>query len=300
MDLTKDPALLAALPLPPSSTISVRQHGGSSFSSTWRLTSASSPGESRDFFIKTASGDAARIMFAGEHASLNAIADAVPGFCPRSYGHGELATAPGKYFLATDFLELGVGAGKASIGGEAGKGESLARKLARLHTTPAPVPAGFERPVYGFPVPTCCGDTQQENGWGESWAEFYGDNRLRHVLLAGERRNGHDKALREAVERTVAEVVPSLLGDGHLKRVKPVVVHGDLWSGNHGRGRIADGAVEEVVFDPSAVYGHSEYELGIMRLFGGYGKEFWREYGELVPKCEPVEEWDDRLKLYEL
>ena len=303
MDLANDPSLLSCLPIPPSATISVRQHGGSSFSSTWRLTasspSPSSPSDTpptttvRDFFIKTGQGDAARVMFAGEHASLNAIADAVPGFCPRSHGHGELATtAKGRqYFLATDFLELGVTGGK-----ESSSGESLARKLARLHTTPAPAPEG----MYGFPVPTCCGDTVQENGWRESWGEFYGENRLMHVLGIGEGRNGRDAELREAVERIVGEVVPRLLGDGHLKGVRPVVVHGDLWSGNHGRGRIAGGGVEEVVFDPAAVYGHSEYELGIMRMFGGFGREFWREYGELVPRCEPVGEWEDRVRLYEL
>lgn len=294
MDLTKDSTLLGALNLPPSTQISARQHGGSSFSSTWRLT-ASPPNsaEPLDFFVKTGVGDAAKVMFAGEHASLNAISDAVPAFCPRSHGHGELASAPGKYFLATDFLDLG-GVGPAS-------GESLARKLARLHTTPAPVPVGFDRPMYGFPVPTCCGDTVQENGWRESWAEFFAENRLRHVLRAGQRRNGRDVELAEAVDRTAVEVVPRLLGERRLKGVRPVVVHGDLWSGNHARGRIAGGdAVEEVVFDPSAVYGHSEYELGIMRMFGGYGEEFWREYTELVPKCEPAEEWEDRLSLYEL
>lgn len=299
MDLTKDSALLSALHLPADSTISVRQHGGSSFSSTWHLT-ASTPDrvQPRDFFIKTGVGRDAQVMFAGEHASLNAIADAVPNFCPRSHGHGELATAPGKFFLATDFLELG--GGGVGGGASSGSGESLARKLARLHTTPAPVPEGFDRPVYGFPVPTCCGSTMQDNSWKESWAEFYAENRLRHILRAATERNGEDGRLSSAVEKVAGTVVPRLLGDGHLRGVRPVVVHGDLWSGNHGRGRIAGGGVEEVVYDPSAVYGHSEYELGIMRMFGGYGAAFWKEYETLVPKSEPIEEWEDRLKLYEL
>ncbi|KAL2254989.1 hypothetical protein VTK26DRAFT_4416, partial [Humicola hyalothermophila] len=116
--------------------------------------------------------------------------------------------------------------------------------------------------------------------------------------------------LAEAVERVAATVVPRLLGDGgltaHGRTVTPVVVHGDLWSGNAGRGRIRCGkgggvtAVEEVVFDPSCVYGHAEYELGIMRMFGGFGPAFWREYEALVEKDEPKEEWEDRLALYEL
>ena len=88
------------------------------------------------------------------------------------------------------------------------------------------------------------------------------------ILERGEGRNGRDKELRRLVERVVGEVVPRLLRDGHLggeKGIVPVVVHGDLWAGNKGRGRIGGrGAVEEVVFDPSACYGHGEFEGGIV------------------------------------
>lgn len=106
------------------------------------------------------------------------------------------------------------------------------------------------------------------------------------------------------METTVAETVPRLIGDKHLnggKGVTPVVVHGDLWSGNKGRGRIGgQGAVEDVVFDPSACYAHSEYELGIMRMFGGFGGSFLEEYHQLWSKTEPVDEYGDRVNLYEL
>ena len=80
-----------------------------------------------------------------------------------------------------------------------------------------------------------------------------------------------------------------------------MVVHGDLWSGNAGRGVVGGvGAVEDVVFDPSAVYGHSEYELGIMKMFGGFGAGFFEEYHRLCPKTEPAGEYGDRVSLYEL
>ena len=218
----------------------------------------------------------------------------MPNFCPRSYVHGAFRDSPNKHFMATDFLDL-------RSSGPAGSGESLAKKLARLHTTPAPVPEGFEKPMFGFPATTCCGSTPQDNSWKASWADFYANNRLRAILRQGIRSNGSDPELSAAVEKTASAVVPRLLGEGHLKGDRPVVVHGDLWSGNHGRGRIAgEGGVEEVVFDPSAVYGHSEYELGIMRMFGGFGSSFWKEYESLVPKAEPKEEWEDRVSLYEL
>ena len=80
--------------------------------------------------------------------------------------------------------------------------------------------------------------------------------------------------------------------------VRDKTCHGDLWSGNNGRGRIGGkGPVEEVVFDPSACYAHSEYELGIMQMFGGFGS--LKEYHELCPKTQPVDEYRDRVKLYE-
>lgn len=235
----------------------------------------------------------------GEHASLNAIHDAVPAFCPKSHAHGPLSSSSdNRFFLATDFLHLGV----ATNAPAAGSRLSLAAKLARLYTTPAPVPDGHDRPMFGFPVSTCCGATAQENSWKSSWADFYADNRLRAILRAATANHGRDADLSEALDIVAAKVVPCLIGDGRLNpHITPVVVHGDLWSGNHSRGRIGgQAAAEDVVFDPSAVYGHSEYELGIMRMFGGFGAGFWAEYTKLVPKAEPALEWDDRLMLYEL
>jgi fructosamine-3-kinase len=105
------------------------------------------------------------------------------------------------------------------------------------------------------------------------------------------------------IEDTCEKVVPRLLSDGHLggkEGIKPVVVHGDLWSGNASRGVIGSApGTEEVIFDSSASYSHSEFELGIMKMFGGFGGAFLREYHQFVPKTEPVKEYDDRVALYE-
>ncbi|KPM39127.1 hypothetical protein AK830_g7431 [Neonectria ditissima] len=286
-----DPALLEALGLDPAVT-EINSHGGSGFSSTFKL-SSTVDGEPVHYFVKTGTGETAQAMFRGEHTSLNAIHDVVPNFCPRSYAHGALA-ASGRFFLATEFLDLGSSA-------PGGSGLSLAVKLARLHSTPAPVPDGHAKPVFGFPVPTSCGSTVQNNSFKTSWADFYAENRLRHVLRQAVHLNGPDAELEKAVETVASRVVPRLIGDGTLKDIVPVVIHGDLWSGNHSRGQIAgSGGCEEVVYDPAAVYGHSEYELGIMKMFGGYSGHFWAEYDTLLPKAEPAAEWGDRLKLYEL
>ncbi|PKS06990.1 hypothetical protein jhhlp_005587 [Lomentospora prolificans] len=286
-----DSALIEALKLDPKTT-RISTHGGSGFASTFRLTTSAN-GQDVNYFVKTGSGQDSEVMFRGEHASLNAINSAVPNFCPKSFAHGPLS-ASNRYFLATEFLDL-------SSSSPAGSGLSLAQKLAKLHTTPAPVPPGRDKPSFGFPVATCCGATVQENGWHDTWASFYGENRLRAILRECKRKGESDGALEDAVNRTIDKVVPRLLDEGHLKGVVPVVIHGDLWSGNHGKGIIGGrGGVEEVVFDPSCVYGHSEYELGIMKMFGGFGGGFWKEYEKLVPKTEPADEFEDRLLLYEL
>lgn len=310
-------ALSLPLDLDPSKATLSTSGLGSGFSSTGRiqirlpnndLFRETLKEEEKQYFVKT-SPDGEE-MFHGEYTSLNAIADAVPGFCPRALGWGSLDENKG-YFLVTEFLDL---SGRSRSSGIKSK-TSLAQRLGRLHSTPAPSSSSAKR--YGFPVPTYCGNTRQPNNFHESWADFYANERLLMILRESERKNGPDEGLRDLVNKTAETVVPRLLSEGHLgydrngqgEGIYPVVVHGDLWSGNASQGRIVGSSSTEnegeereggVVYDPSACYAHSEYELGIMHMFGGFGKAFFEEYHSIVPKTEPVEEYEDRVKLYEL
>lgn len=154
--------------------------------------------------------------------------------------------------------------------------------------------------MFGFEVTTCCGDTPQDNTWSSSWADFYANQRLCFILKRCEKANGHNAELHRLVETMASVVVPRLLVDSHLNNgrgIFPVVVHGDLWSGNVGHG---SGPSEDVIYDSSACYAHNEYELGIMKMFGGFGASFLAEYHKLCPKTEPVSEYSDRIALYEL
>ncbi|KAL7276042.1 hypothetical protein RUND412_000986 [Rhizina undulata] len=288
-----DKAIVRALGLDPAFT-TTRAHGGSGFASTMKIETRGDDGR-KCYFMKTGRGKNSEIMFRdiwiseGEYESLNAIHDAVPSLSPKAYAHGALEDAQGHY-LVTDFIDF-----SANLGSSETPKESLAQKLARMHTTPAPEEYAGK---FGFPVPTCCGATVQDNTWESSWPAFYGKRRLMHILAEGEMNNGADKELRWLVERTVEMVVPRLLGV--IKDVKPVLVHGDLWSGNYHKGRIGDGAAGDMIFDASACYAHNEYEMGIMKMFGGFDRQFYTEYHKLVPKAEPVEEYNDRVDLYML
>jgi protein-ribulosamine 3-kinase len=306
-----DTAIRAVLSVSPE-VCSIQPHGHAGFSSSSKVTTITN-GQTKDFFLKTGpSGDmfesekfpSARPIAQpkanatlGEHTSLQAIHSSVPTICPASISHGRLSDSPG-YFLLTEFLDM-----NNSKGGT-GSGLSLAQKLAELHTTPIPIPNGHAQPMFGFPVTTFCGMTPQNNTYSSSWSEFFAENRLRAITKIIVETHGTDDGLRNWVEKTVADVVPRLLRDGHLGGqvgVTPALVHGDLWSGNKGRGTIGGrSGIEDVVFDPSSCYAHSEYELGIMRMFGGFSAEFFREYHRLVTKTEPESEYDDRVELYEL
>nr|POE90074.1 ketosamine-3-kinase [Quercus suber] len=296
-----DSAVASLLELDPSTT-TVSSHGGAGMSSasTFKVTSTLSNGETKQFFMKTGSGKEAEVMFAGEHASLNAIHAAVPTFCPRSIGHGRLADDPEKSFLVTDFLDItGIGSRP-----ESPSGMTLAQKLAKLHTSPAPTPPGFDQPQFGFPSPTCCGDTPQDNTYSSSWADFYATRRLRFILSRATAAQGPDDQLAALVDATCTTVVPRLLDAAHLNHgrgVVPVVVHGDLWAGNVAVGTLPGmAAPEDLVFDSSACYAHAEFDLGIMKMFSGFGRVFAQEYHSLVPKTEPVAEFEDRVELYQL
>lgn len=309
--------ILNALSLPPGSKASLSTSGlGSGFTSTASLHAQipvpdTNSTEERKYFIKTSSdGKSAEEMFRGEYESLNAIADSVPGFCPRALAWGRLEEGSSKkWFLATEFLDLG---GRRGAGANSDSTKTLAYRLGKLHSTPAPIESESGKRRFGFPVPTFCGDTRQDNIYRDSWADFYAEERLLRILTTSEERNGSDPDLRKLVEKTAYEVVPRLLGDDHLgyntdgegDGIVPVVVHGDLWSGNADWGRIVGSGGDEgygdVVYDPSACYGHGEFELGIMLMFGGFGARFFEEYHRVVPKTEPVAEYGDRVTLYEL
>ena len=104
--------------------------------------------------------------------------------------------------------------------------------------------------------------------------------------------------------------VPLLL-DHFTPAPRPVIIHGDLWSGNVGYDRTTS---QPVIFDPSSYWGHNEAELGMTRMFGGerrfsstlfnrltcagFTNDFYDAYHEIQPPSQPYHE--QRIDLYEL
>ncbi|KAI0296245.1 fructosamine kinase PKL/CAK/FruK [Russula brevipes] len=145
---------------------------------------------------------------------------------------------------------------------------------------------------FGFGVPTFCGATRLRNGWYETWEQCF-DVLIGDLLSTLEARGGYSELCRKGQDVRL-RVIPALLGP---LRIKPVLLHGDLWSGNTGTDTTTG---EPVIFDPSSLYGHNEADLAIGRMFGGIPKSFFEEYHKHMPKTEPVGQYEPRGELYEL
>ncbi|KAJ9120202.1 hypothetical protein QFC22_003102 [Naganishia vaughanmartiniae] len=162
----------------------------------------------------------------------------------------------------------------------------LGRKLAHMHTYKEEAGHGGR---FGFGVPTHCGVTEQDNTWEDSWEVFFRDRRLGDLV----QRIG-DKAISQSWEKMKAKAIPLLLHEMN-PAPKPVILHGDLWSGNVG---LESQTSSPVIYDPACYFGHNEADLGISHMFGGFTSDFYDAYHEVHPKSQSY--YAERQQLYEL
>ncbi|PWN43754.1 hypothetical protein IE81DRAFT_67984 [Ceraceosorus guamensis] len=159
--------------------------------------------------------------------------------------------------------------------------KQLGKRLAEMHLN-------GKSDRFGFHVPTHCGATEQDNTFEDKWSTFWTERRIGDLVrrLADADVTRLDKELRQ-------HVWPILFSKETDAKIKPAILHGDLWSGNYGVG--PDGTA--IIFDPSSYYGHNEAELGICHMFGGFSSAFFRGYHDVIPKLQP--HYEERQKAYE-
>jgi hypothetical protein len=73
------------------------------------------------------------------------------------------------------------------------------------------VPEGYNQPIFGFPVTTFCSSTPQLNEYAASWADFFGENRLRSITKIIEETKGLDKELRALIDITLVGILAPIL-----------------------------------------------------------------------------------------
>lgn len=156
----------------------------------------------------------------------------------------------------------------------------LGRSLARLHATGAA--------CFGREDRRSTGSRGLPNEPCESWAEFYATQRLlplARLAAVGGALPARSVAGLEAIAERLAEL------GGPAE--PPARLHGDLWAGNRLVGR--DG--RNWLIDPAAHGGHREFDLAMMRLFGGFGEACFDAYQEQSPLANG---WPERVALHQL
>lgn len=168
--------------------------------------------------------------------------------------------------------------GRARAGGE---GEQrFGAGLARLHATGAP--------CFGRRDRRTTGSRALPNDPAPTWAEFYAERRL--LPLA---RLAHDARVLPASAIDGLGRVAARLGAFAGADEAPARLHGDLWAGN----RLVGSDGRHWLVDPAAHGGHREFDLAMMRLFGGFGPAAFDAYEDVTPLAPG---WEDRVSLHQI
>ena len=167
-------------------------------------------------------------------------------------------------------------------------------RLAELHSK-AVSPNG----MFGHPVPTACRKMTRTVTWETNWAKCF-TNLLNDVINYDIETNGKWEHLENACQQVIHAVIPRLLGalQSNGRSIKPTLIHGDLWERNIGIDKVTG---KLVVFDPGCIYAHNEMEFGMWRCsWRTYFRSpaYLQTYQAQIPPSEPVDEWDDRNRLY--
>jgi len=257
--------------------------GGGDFAQAFRVTLASD----RVLFVKTHDEPPAG-FFTTEAAGLLWLHDAMSVAVPKV-----LHVSDDPPCLALEWIERGRGRPQpfedqdSSRGFEAGQvapaehPEAIfGRALANLHA------AGAES--FGREDARTTGSLAVPNDPVDDWPGFYAERRL--LPLA---RLASDRGALPATSVRRLERLALCLDQFGASDERPSRLHGDLWAGN----RIIDYRGQSWLVDPAAHGGHREFDLAMMRLFGGFDEHCHAAYREVSPLAP---EWQSRIPLHQL
>jgi fructosamine-3-kinase len=142
---------------------------------------------------------------------------------------------------------------------------------------------------FGLGRDTVIGGLPQINTETDDWREFFRDRRL--LAMA---RNALDAGRLPGAVMTRVEKLCGRLHVWIRNESRPLLIHGDLWSGN-----ILSRNTKIVgLIDPAIYYADPEIELAFMTLFNSVGKKFFARYARHRPLREGF--FEERRDLYNL
>jgi len=224
------------------------------------------------FFLKVNESAIALEMFLAEKKGLENINLAKTIKAPEVLHCGQYKSSS---FLLMEFIESKKPTSKEF--------ETLGHQLADLHTFSVGDSFGWKQDNY-------IGSLPQSNKNHPDWTLFYAHERLLPQLkMAKEKR------------LLISSEIPSesnlLKGcERFFPKVKPALLHGDLWSGNY----LISAQGIPYLIDPAVYFGHHEVDLAMTQLFGGFSSNFYGAYAEQIPVETLQKERKDIYQMYYL
>lgn len=220
------------------------------------------------FFLKVNNKPWALDMFNVEVQGLNAIRKSKTIATPEIIA---FETFKDDSFLLMEYVESKHATSKDM--------ELFGSQLAQLHQ--------MTSDDFGFDENNFIGSLPQSNEKHKNWNEFYIEERLYPQLQLARL-----KGLLNESEIPDSSLMKEVCHN-YFINIKPALLHGDLWGGNY----LISSDGRPFLIDPATYFGHSEVDIAMSRLFGGFGASFYDAYHEIIPKDRYT---DNRIELYQL
>ncbi|KAK7987004.1 hypothetical protein PG988_001992 [Apiospora saccharicola] len=265
-----DPHVLALLPKN-CKIVWVATHGASFWAVSYKITvQLPHDGPEKSYFMKVFMHERGREMVEAEYESTKAWHDIAPANLAKPTGWGELANKPGKHFLLLEFRDMADEMPSAS---------EFVAVLATVHQKSVS-PTG----KFGFHMVRYLGGVVYS-----SYEEYHGER---------VEDSGAHEELEELSEKILTKVIPRLLRpmETNGRKIKPSLLHGDLWHGNVGIDNETD---EPILYDCGSFYGHNECDFSAWRA-ARYrtNRAHVKAYFRVAEITDPAEDFEDRYALY--
>lgn len=143
---------------------------------------------------------------------------------------------------------------------------------------------------FGLDHDNYIGSLAQSNKQHTTWNDFFINERIEPLVKMAVDSGAASKQLITKTEKLFSKL-------GELFPAEaPALLHGDLWSGNY----MCGPDNKAWIFDPAVYYGHREVDIGMTKLFGGFGADFYSGYHEEFPLEKGWEQRVDIFNLYPL
>lgn len=220
------------------------------------------------YFLKINSNANAHNMFQAEKLGLETIKGTQTVATPKVIACGILKQSA---FLLMEYIEPKTPSEKDF--------KNFGEQLAKLHQCTTD--------NFGLKTHNFIGSLPQSNKQHNTWTDFYTSERLYPQLELAKQ-----KGLLSGAEYPIAKQIKKQL-EIFFKNIKPALLHGDLWSGNF---LISKNGTPYLI-DPAIYYGHSEVDIAMTRLFGGFGEAFYKAYHSYYPQDKLT---SVRIEIYQL